>query len=84
MEDIQCLKMNEVKRLAMEYYADEGPGACVVERMEVLINNIFIDNPDDVYGHIVSQDDCIQAVVVVITVVVIVIYKMNIYKCYDY
>ena len=40
----------ELKQAALKYYSENG----VTERMEEILNNMFFENPDDAYGHLVS------------------------------
>lgn len=39
----------QAKQKAMEYYSQNG----VPQKMETILNSMFLDNPDDVYGHLV-------------------------------
>ena len=45
----------ELKEKAIAYYKDNG----VPEKMEQILNAMFFDNPEDVYGHLVSVRDII-------------------------
>ena len=40
----------ELKEKAAKYYAENG----VPQKMEEILNNMFYDNPSDVYGHLVG------------------------------
>lgn len=39
----------ELKQKAVKYYDQNG----VSKKMEEILNSMFYDNPDDVYGHLV-------------------------------
>lgn len=39
----------ELKQKAVNYYDQNG----VPKKMEEILNSMFYDNPDDVYGHLV-------------------------------
>lgn len=40
----------QAKQKAMEYYSQNG----VPQKMETILNSMFLDNPDDVYGHLAN------------------------------
>ncbi len=41
----------ELKQQAIEYYAQNG----VPQKMEEILNSMFYDKPNDVFGHMVSD-----------------------------
>ena len=41
----------KMKEKAIEYYNMNG----IPQKMEQILNSTFYDNPDDVYGHLVSH-----------------------------
>ena len=41
----------ELKQQAIEYYAQNG----VPQKMEEILNSMFYDKPNDVFGHMVSE-----------------------------
>ena len=43
-------ELYELKQQAIRYYEDNG----VPQKMEEILNSMFYENPDDVYGHMVS------------------------------
>lgn len=45
----QAKELYEIKQRAMEYYTENG----VPQKMEEILNNMFYDDPNDVYGHLV-------------------------------
>lgn len=47
----------ETKQRAVKYYDQNG----VPKKMEDILNTMFYENPDDVYGHLVSH--CTEFVV---------------------
>ena len=47
---VSAREMYELKQKAMEYYAENG----VPQKMEEILNSMFYDQPNDVFGHIVS------------------------------
>ena len=42
----------DLKMKAKDYYEQNG----VTKKMEQILNNMFFDNPNDVYGHLVSEN----------------------------
>ena len=46
----EAKEMYELKKKAIQYYTENG----VPEKMEEILNSTFYDNPNDVYGHLVS------------------------------
>lgn len=44
----------ELKQKAVKYYDQNG----VPKKMEEVLNSMFYDNPDDVYGHLVCISYC--------------------------
>jgi len=44
--------MHELKRRARAYYAT-GDGDGVLKKMEEILNAMFYDKPEDVFGHLV-------------------------------
>ena len=46
----QARELYELKERAAKYYAENG----VPQKMEEIMNDMFYDNPLDVYGHLVS------------------------------
>ena len=46
----EAKEMYELKQRAKAFYAENG----VPQKMEDILNSMFYDNPDDVYGHLVS------------------------------
>jgi len=56
MENIKDEKitMHELKQRAKEYYATGGDGDGVLKKMEEVLNAMFYDKPDDVFGHLVG------------------------------
>ena len=51
-ETRKAKELFEMKMKAIEYYEQNG----VPQKMEEILNNMFFDNPNDVYGHVVSID----------------------------
>ena len=43
-------ELYEQKQRAVEYYQDNG----VPQKMEEILNSMFYDRPDDIFGHLVS------------------------------
>lgn len=43
-------ELQELKQKAQTYYKNNG----VPQKMEEVLNSMFFDNPNDVYGHLVS------------------------------
>lgn len=41
----------ELKEKAIAYYQENG----VPQKMEEILNSMFLDNPEDVYGHLVRN-----------------------------
>ena len=46
----QAREMYLQKQKAIEFYSENG----VPQKMEAILNKTFYDNPNDVYGHVVS------------------------------
>ena len=46
----EARELYELKEKAAKYYAENG----VPQKMEEILNNMFYDNPADVYGHLVG------------------------------
>jgi len=47
------LRMHEMKQRAKAYYATGGDGDGVLTKMEEVLNAMFYDKPEDVFGHLV-------------------------------
>ena len=47
----QARELYELKEKAAKYYAENG----VPQKMEEILNGMFYENPDDVYGHLVGK-----------------------------
>ena len=47
----EARELYELKQKAVKYYSDNG----VPQKMEDVMNSMFYDNPDDVYGHLVRS-----------------------------
>lgn len=45
------MEMQALKEKAIAYYSQNG----VPKKMEEILNSMVIDNPDDVFGHVVSN-----------------------------
>ena len=54
MAQSQTNGLHQLKLKAAEYYSNQGPASGVIEHMEELLNSMFYENPEDVYGHVVS------------------------------
>jgi len=54
MDDFKDEKigMHELKQRAMAYYGT-GDGDGVLKKMEEILNDMFYDKPEDVFGHLV-------------------------------
>ena len=52
----QAKELYEIKQRAMEYYAENG----VPQKMESILNNMFYDDPTDVYGHLVCYKNDLE------------------------
>lgn len=48
------LRMHELKQRAKAYYAT-GDGDGVLTKMEEILNAMFYDKPEDVFGHLVRE-----------------------------
>ena len=48
----EARELHELKQQAVSYYAENGVPAKVQE----IMNSMFYENPDDVYGHLVSYN----------------------------
>ena len=48
----EARELHELKQQAVNYYAENGMPAKVQE----IMNSMFYENPDDVYGHLVSYN----------------------------
>lgn len=44
-------QLYDLKQKAFNYYLDNG----VPQKMEEILNSMFYDNPEDVYGYLVSN-----------------------------
>ena len=44
-------ELYDLKQRATNYYKDNG----IPAKMEAILNAMFYDNPDDVYGHLVCR-----------------------------
>jgi len=49
----QKIGMHELKQRAKAYYTTGGDGDGVLKKMEEILNAIFYDKPEDVFGHLV-------------------------------
>jgi len=47
------IRMHELKQRAKAYYATGGDGDGVLIRIEEILNAMFYDKPEDVFGHLV-------------------------------
>ena len=50
----EAREMYELKQQAVKYYSENG----VPKKMEEILNQMFHDQPSDVYGHLVRVDTC--------------------------
>lgn len=50
------IALNELKQQAMKYYRENG----VPQKMEEILNQMFYDKPQDVFGHLVRTKFCLQ------------------------
>jgi len=48
-------RMHELKQRARAYYTTGGDGDGVLKKMEEILNAMFYDNPEDVFGHLVRN-----------------------------
>ena len=55
MDDLkdEKLRMYELKQRAKAYYTTGGDGDGVLKKMEEILNAMFYDKPEDVFGHLV-------------------------------
>lgn len=51
----EARELYELKERAAKFYAENG----VPAKMEDVLNSMFYDNPQDVYGHLVKPDSYI-------------------------
>ena len=51
--DNEKMRMYELKQRAKAYYATGGDGDGVLMKMEEILNAMFYDKPEDVFGHLV-------------------------------
>ena len=49
MASTEKIREYELKQKAVQYYQENG----VPKKMEEILNQMFFDNPDDVFGHLV-------------------------------
>jgi len=49
----ETIKMHELKQRAKAYYTTGGDGDGVLKKMEEILNAMFYDKPEDVFGHLV-------------------------------
>jgi len=47
------IRMHELKQRAKAYYATGGDGDGVLMKMQEILNSMFYDKPEDVFGHLV-------------------------------
>jgi len=47
--------MHEMKQRAKAYYAAGGDGDGVLKNIEEILNAMFYDKPEDVFGHLASS-----------------------------
>ena len=57
MDDFKDEKitMHELKQRSKAYYTTGGDGDGVLKKMEEILNAMFYDTPEDVFGHLVRM-----------------------------
>jgi len=57
MDDFEDEKisMHELKQRAKAYYGTGGDGDGVLKKIEEILNAMFYDKPEDVFGHLVRM-----------------------------
>ena len=52
-ENCDEISVEELRKRAMYYYGSDGGGDGVTDKMEVILNNMFYEQPKDIYGYLV-------------------------------